>query len=151
MTEALFLTRQTKLAKEKNKLNAPSKLYTCALCSNGCQSSKAHAQHRNSQSHTPRVIQDGHLNENKTIVKTLAPHMVNKLSQNKDEFYDASDGSVESDGSDEWKDVDVSDEWDEVEENDNLVSDTDDMVMVMDGVKFVFIQFNKTILILITN
>lgn len=59
--------------------------------------------------------------------------MVNKLSQNKDEFYDASDGSVESDGSNEWKDVDVSDEQDEVEENDNLVGDTDHMVM--DGVK----------------
>nr|GFA10551.1 zinc finger protein [Tanacetum cinerariifolium] len=31
VTKALFLTRQTTLAKEKNKLNAPSKLYTCGL------------------------------------------------------------------------------------------------------------------------
>ena len=96
-----------------NKLNAPSKLYTCALCGNGCRSSKAHAQHHDSRSHTTRVIQDGHLTENKTIVKTLAPHMVNKLSQNDDEFYDVSDGSDELrrlTGSDEWEEVDVSNE-----------------------------------------
>ncbi|PWA66161.1 hypothetical protein CTI12_AA328720 [Artemisia annua] len=92
MTEALFLTRQTTVAKEKNKLNAPSKLYTCALCGNGCRSSKAHAQHHNSRSHTTR------------------------LSQNDDEFYDVSDGSDELrrlTGSGEWEETDVSNVWEE--------------------------------------
>ncbi|GJQ91016.1 zinc finger protein [Tanacetum coccineum] len=143
VTEALFLTRHTTLAEEK-KSNAPSdpKLYTCGK---GCRSSKAHAQHLNSRSHTTRMIQDGHLNENTTIVKTLAPSMVNKLSQNEDEFYDVSDGSdeweevdgsdewEEVDESDEWEEVDVSDEWEEDEEFDNLVGDTNHMVM--DGVE----------------
>ncbi|PWA33461.1 zinc finger protein [Artemisia annua] len=132
VTEALFLTRQTTLAEEKNKLNAPPKLYTCGK---GCRSSKAHAQYLNSRSHTTRVIQDGHLNENTTIVKTLAPHVFDDATDGSDEWeeVDGSDEWEEVDGSDEWEEIDVSDECEEDEENDNLVGDTNHMVM--DGVE----------------
>ncbi|GKC35050.1 zinc finger protein [Tanacetum coccineum] len=84
VTKALFLTGHTTLAKEKNKFNAPSNLYTCGLCGKGFGSSEAHAQHLNSRSHITRVIQDGHLNERTTIAKTLAPQMANKLSKNQE-------------------------------------------------------------------
>ena len=99
VTEALFLARQTTLAEEKNKLNAPPMLYTCGLCGKGYRSSKAHAQHLNSRAHTTRVIQDGHSNENIAIVKPLAQRLVNKLSQHEDEF------DYVSDGSDEWEEL----------------------------------------------
>ncbi|GJY08600.1 cytoplasmic 60S subunit biogenesis factor REI1 homolog 1-like protein [Tanacetum coccineum] len=86
VTEALFLARQSTLAEEKSKLNAPPMLYTCGLCGKGYRSSKAHAQHLNSRAHTTRVIQDGHSNENTAIVKPLCPNGWNKRSHTRQNF-----------------------------------------------------------------
>lgn len=117
VTEALFLDRQFALAEERNKLNGPPMLYTCGLCEKGYRSSKAHAQHLTSRAHTTRVSQNGHQNENTTIVKPLQTRNVNTPYHYEEEIdYE----------SDEWEGVDENDDVVDQMEMDGVPSDDDD-------------------------
>ncbi|KAJ0914920.1 putative transcription factor C2H2 family [Helianthus annuus] len=94
VTEALFLARQSALAKENSKLHETPMLYTCGLCGKGYRSSNAHAQHLKSRAHTAWASQADHQSESTAIIKPLPPRMANKLPQHDDEE------------NDEWEEVD---------------------------------------------
>ncbi|XP_024986055.1 cytoplasmic 60S subunit biogenesis factor REI1 homolog 1-like isoform X1 [Cynara cardunculus var. scolymus] len=107
VTESLFIARQSTLAEEKNKLNGPAMLYSCRLCGKAYRSAKAHAQHLKSRTHTMRISEGGHEDENSAIIKPLPPRVVKKSPQQKEEFDDESDDS----------------EWEEVTQNEDLVGE----------------------------
>lgn len=104
MTEVLFLARQNALAEEKNKSSETPMLYTCAVCSKGYRSSKAHAQHLKSRSHTMRASQVMSHIDDSAIIKPLLPRVDNKLSQQREQ------DDEDSEESDEWEEVDPDEE-----------------------------------------
>ncbi|KAG6739122.1 hypothetical protein POTOM_056708 [Populus tomentosa] len=77
VTEALFVARQSAIAKEKEKNEIPM-LYSCVLCNKGYQSSKAHDQHLKSRSHILRASQGTNREEENTVIKQLPRREVNK-------------------------------------------------------------------------
>ncbi|PSS17606.1 Cytoplasmic 60S subunit biogenesis factor like [Actinidia chinensis var. chinensis] len=100
VTETLFLARQSALAEEKNKSIETPMLYSCGLCGKGYRSSKAHAQHLKSRSHTIRATQgSSHLDGESAIIKPLLPRAETKLSQQREQDED-------SEETDEWEEVD---------------------------------------------
>ncbi|GMN39823.1 hypothetical protein TIFTF001_009050 [Ficus carica] len=102
VTEALFLTRQSALAQEKNKLSETPMLYSCGLCGKGYRSSKAHSQHLKSRSHILRASQGiNREDEERAIIKPLPRRVINKVPPQKEVESEESD-----DNEDEWVEVD---------------------------------------------
>lgn len=104
MTEVLFLARQNALAEEKNKSSETPMMYSCGVCSKGYRSSKAHAQHLKSRSHTMRASQGTSHTDDSAIIKPLLPRVENKLSQQREQ------DNEDSEDSDEWEEVDPDEE-----------------------------------------
>ncbi|EXB94240.1 Zinc finger protein [Morus notabilis] len=107
VTEALFLTRQSALAQEKNKLSETPMLYSCGLCGKGYRSSKAHAQHLQSRSHITRASHGtNHEDEERAIIKPLPRRVANKVPPQKEVESEESE-----DSEDEWVEVDPEEEF----------------------------------------
>lgn len=104
VTEVLFLARQNALAEEKNKSSETPMMYSCGVCSKGYRSSKAHAQHLKSRSHTVRASQGTSHTDDSAIIKPLLPRVENKLSQQREQ------DNEDSEDSDEWEEVDPDEE-----------------------------------------
>ena len=99
MTEALFVARQSAIAKEKEKNETPM-LYSCVLCNKGYRSSKAHDQHLKSRSHILRASQGTNQEEENTVIKQLPLREVNKRAVQ----WEADAGESEE-SEDEWEEV----------------------------------------------
>lgn len=98
----MFLTRQSALAQEKNKLSETPMLYSCGLCGKGYRSSKAHSQHLKSRSHILRASQGiNREDEERAIIKPLPRRVINKVPPQKEVESEESD-----DNEDEWVEVD---------------------------------------------
>ncbi|KAF7817188.1 cytoplasmic 60S subunit biogenesis factor REI1-like protein 1 [Senna tora] len=110
VTEALFLARQSAVAKEKDKLSETPMLYSCGLCGKGYKSFKAHAEHLKSRGHLMRASQETSPSNEKAIIKPLPPRVVNRPPPNKEVDIAESDESDES-------------EWEEVDPEDDLIND----------------------------
>ncbi|KAM0943319.1 putative transcription factor C2H2 family [Dioscorea sansibarensis] len=112
VTEALFQSRQSALAEERNKLSASPMLYSCALCQKEYRSAKAHAQHLNSKSHALKASEDASFLGAgiTTVIKPLTSHAPNKSSK-PSTFKGRAEESSESD--DEWVEVGSDDDLDE--------------------------------------
>ncbi|KAJ8758764.1 hypothetical protein K2173_000485 [Erythroxylum novogranatense] len=103
VTEALFLARQAALAQEKDKSGDTPMLYSCALCSKGYRSVKAHAQHLKSRTHIMRASQETNPEEAKVTIKPLPRRVVNKHLPQKEADNEDSEES-------EWEEADSDDE-----------------------------------------
>ncbi|XP_052210759.1 cytoplasmic 60S subunit biogenesis factor REI1 homolog 1 [Diospyros lotus] len=126
VTEVLFLSRQSALAEETEKSSKTPMLYSCGLCGKGYRSSKAHAQHLKSRAHIVRVSQGMTEDGASTIIKPLAPRVVDKPPQQRDQ------DEEESDETDEWEEVDPEEDLvDEAEElsHMNMKGDASDVDM----------------------
>jgi pre-60S factor REI1 len=99
VTEALFVARQSAIAKEKEKNETPM-LYSCVLCNKGYRSSKAHDQHLKSRSHILRASQGTNQEEENTVIKQLPRREVNKRAVQ----WEADAGESEE-SEDEWEEV----------------------------------------------
>ncbi|KAH8481286.1 hypothetical protein H0E87_028961 [Populus deltoides] len=99
VTEALFVARQSAIAKEKEKNEIPM-LYSCVLCNKGYQSSKARDQHLKSRSHILRASQGTNQEEENTVIKQLPRREVNKRAVQ----WEADAGESEE-SEDEWEEV----------------------------------------------
>lgn len=102
VTEALFLARQSAVAKDKS--NETPMLYSCGLCGKNYKSSKAHAEHLKSRGHLMRVSQGSSHSDDKAIVKPLSQRVMNRPPPRRDADNDESEGSE-----DEWEEVDPED------------------------------------------
>lgn len=101
VTEDLYLARQSALAEEKKNLNEAPMLYSCGLCGKSYRSSKAHAQHLKSKSHSVRASQGvGNHEGANAIIKPLQPRVPNRLSQDNEVDDEESEES-------EWEEVEV--------------------------------------------
>lgn len=102
VTEALFLSRQSALDQERNKLSEPPMLYTCGLCNKGYRSAKAHAQHLESRSHILRTSQGtSDTNKGITIIKPLNHRAANNNVPEQTEV-----DKEESENESDWSEVD---------------------------------------------
>jgi pre-60S factor REI1 len=104
VTEALFVARQSAIAKEKEKNEIPM-LYSCVLCNKGYQSSKAHDQHLKSRSHILRASQGTNQEEENTVIKPLPRREVNKRVVQRE-----ADVRESEESEDEWEEVDSDEE-----------------------------------------
>ncbi|CAK7354220.1 unnamed protein product [Dovyalis caffra] len=104
VTEALFVARQSAIAKEKEKNDTPM-LYSCVLCNKGYRSSKAHDQHLKSRSHVLRASQGTNQEEENTIIKPLPRREVNKRVVQRE-----ADVGESEESEDEWEEVDSDEE-----------------------------------------
>ncbi|KAJ6925062.1 cytoplasmic 60S subunit biogenesis factor REI1 [Populus alba x Populus x berolinensis] len=109
VTEALFVARQSAIAKEKEKNETPM-LYSCVLCNKGYRSSKAHDQHLKSRSHILRASQGTNQEEENTVIKPLPRREVNKRVVQREAEARESEESE--------------DEWEEVDSDEELVAET---------------------------
>ncbi|XP_027080976.2 cytoplasmic 60S subunit biogenesis factor REI1 homolog 2-like isoform X2 [Coffea arabica] len=111
VTEDLYLARQSALAEEKKNLNETPMLYSCGLCGKSYRSSKAHAQHLKSKSHSLRASQGvGNHEGANAIIKPFQPRVPNKLSQ---------DNELDDEESEE-------SEWEEVDPEEDLMGEATD-------------------------
>ncbi|KAG0479909.1 hypothetical protein HPP92_010767 [Vanilla planifolia] len=113
VTEALFQARQLALADERNKMSAAPMLYTCALCGKEYRTSKAHAQHLKSRTHTMKASQEARPNANIAIIKPLTDHIQNKPSI-------LSKSPVRREGYAEYSEESEESEWEEVDPNNEI-------------------------------
>ncbi|GAA0146761.1 RNA metabolism protein [Lithospermum erythrorhizon] len=115
VTEALFLARQSVIAKEKTKSDETPMLYSCGVCAKNYRSSKAHAEHLKSKSHLSRASQRISNQDQDTAIVRPLPARVVKVAEKQSAQSEALDDE-ESEES----------EWEEVDSDEDLIDEATD-------------------------
>ncbi|RRT58619.1 hypothetical protein B296_00005712 [Ensete ventricosum] len=118
VTEELFQARQSALAEERSKLSATPMLYGCALCGKEYRSSKAHAQHLKSRTHTMRASQElGPSTARITTIKPFAGRTSNKATVRGAQAIRGDEDEESEESEDEWVEANSNDELDMASES----------------------------------